>query len=84
MTKGVQGLGRVAVLMGGCSAERAVSLKSGQAVLDSLHRSGVDAIGIDFKGDIQSIIQELPLDRIHEKIIATEQHIYLMEMHHFQ
>tara|TARA_R110001592_G_scaffold356543_2_gene658644 strand:+ start:13061 stop:13987 length:927 start_codon:yes stop_codon:yes gene_type:complete len=64
MTKGIQGLGRVAVLMGGCSAERAVSLKSGQAVLDSLLRSGVDAIGIDFKGDIQSIIQALPLDRI--------------------
>ena len=60
----VQALGRVAVLMGGCSAERAVSLKSGQAVLASLLRSGVDAIGIDFKGDIQQIIQALPLDRV--------------------
>lgn len=64
MKQGVESLGRVAVLMGGCSAEREVSLKSGQAVLDSLLRSGVDAIGIDFKGDIQSIIQVLPLDRV--------------------
>ena len=64
MTQNIQSLGRVAVLMGGCSAERAVSLNSGQAVLDSLLRSGVDAIGIDFKGDIQSIIQALPLDRV--------------------
>lgn len=57
-------LGRVAVLMGGCSAERAVSLKSGQAVLDSLLNSGIDAVGIDFTGDIQAIIQALPLDRV--------------------
>lgn len=64
MKQSIQGLGRVAVLMGGCSAERAVSLNSGQAVLDSLLRSGVDAIGIDFKGDIQSIINEQPLDRV--------------------
>jgi D-alanine-D-alanine ligase len=64
MTKGIQDLGRVAVLMGGCSAERDVSLKSGQAVLESLLRLGADAIGIDFKGDIQSIIQALPLDRV--------------------
>jgi D-alanine-D-alanine ligase len=64
MKQSIQELGRVAVLMGGCSAERAVSLNSGQAVLDSLLRSGVDAVGIDFQGDIQSIIQALPLDRI--------------------
>jgi D-alanine-D-alanine ligase len=64
MNQSIQELGRVAVLMGGCSAERAVSLKSGQAVLDSLLCSGVDVIGIDFQGDIQSIIQALPLDRV--------------------
>ena len=64
MKQNIQKLGRVAVLMGGCSAERAVSLNSGQAVLDSLLRSGVDAVGIDFQGDIQSIIEALPLDRI--------------------
>lgn len=39
--------GSVAVLMGGDSAERDISLMSGKAVLASLERSGVDAQGID-------------------------------------
>ena len=39
--------GRVAVLMGGRSAEREVSLKSGNAVLEALRARGVDAEGID-------------------------------------
>ncbi len=39
--------GRVAVVMGGASAEREVSLNSGRNVLDALKRSGVDAHGID-------------------------------------
>jgi D-alanine-D-alanine ligase len=39
--------GKVAVLMGGWSAERTISLNSGQAVLDALRRGGVDAHGID-------------------------------------
>jgi D-alanine-D-alanine ligase len=39
--------GKVAVLYGGRSAEREVSLKSGAAVLAALQRSGVDAHGFD-------------------------------------
>lgn len=39
--------GRVAVLMGGWSAERAISLRSGEAVLRALRRTNVDAFGID-------------------------------------
>ncbi len=39
--------GKVAVLMGGWSAEREVSLKSGQAVLQALQGQGVDAHGVD-------------------------------------
>jgi len=39
--------GRVAVLMGGRSAEREVSLKSGRAVLEALSRRGVDAHPVD-------------------------------------
>mgnify|MGYP003384644247 CR=1 FL=1 len=39
--------GRVAVLMGGRSAERPISLKSGQAVFNSLIEQGVDAHRID-------------------------------------
>lgn len=41
--------GKVAVLFGGTSAERDVSLKSGQAVLKALLEKGVDAHGIDTK-----------------------------------
>lgn len=40
-------LGKVAVLFGGKSAERDVSLKSGAAVLAALKRSGVDAHAFD-------------------------------------
>lgn len=39
--------GKVAVLMGGWSAERTISLQSGQAVLDALIRQNIDAFGID-------------------------------------
>jgi D-alanine-D-alanine ligase len=39
--------GKVAVLLGGRSAEREVSLKSGSAVLAALKRSGVDAHAFD-------------------------------------
>jgi len=39
--------GKVAVLMGGASAEREISLISGKAVLDALIRAGIDAHGFD-------------------------------------
>lgn len=41
------GFGRVAVLYGGWSPEREVSLESGRRVLEALQRRGVDATGID-------------------------------------
>ncbi|MCP8689575.1 D-alanine--D-alanine ligase [Marinobacterium sedimentorum] len=61
-------LGRVAVIMGGNSAERAVSLKSGAAVLSALGRAGVDAFGIDLYGESQDLcpvsqLQAQPIDR---------------------
>ena len=40
-------LGKVAVLMGGSSAERPVSLMSGTGVLAALHSQGVDAHAFD-------------------------------------
>lgn len=53
--------GKVAVLMGGNSAERPVSLKSGVAVLTALQNQGVDAIGVDLYGEHgdQDPIQQL-------------------------
>jgi len=56
--------GKVAVLMGGDSAEREVSLKSGSAVLEALQRSGVDARGIDFRGGMLSELLNGGFDRI--------------------
>lgn len=53
-------LGKVAVIMGGNSAERPVSLKSGAAVLAALLKAGVDAFKIDLfgeKGDLNPIAQ---------------------------
>jgi len=45
-----EALGRVAVLMGGDSAERPISLKSGQAVFEALVRAGVNAEAVDVRG----------------------------------
>jgi len=56
--------GRVAVLMGGRSAERAVSLRSGQAVLGALQRAGVDAWAIDWQGDLLAALGARRPDRV--------------------
>ena len=47
MTVVVSSLGKVAVLMGGSSAEREISLLSGNGVLDALRQAGVDAHAFD-------------------------------------
>ena len=43
--------GRVGVLMGGVSAEREISLRSGNAVLKALQHAGVDAVAVELGGD---------------------------------
>ena len=43
----IPGYGKVAVLMGGRSAEREVSLKTGAAVVEALGRRGIDAHAFD-------------------------------------
>jgi len=56
--------GKVAVLFGGRSAEREVSLKSGAAVLAALQRSGVDAYAFDpAERDIHALRDE-KFDRV--------------------
>jgi D-alanine-D-alanine ligase len=56
--------GRVAVLMGGSAAERAVSLKSGTAVYDALKRKGVDAVAIDVTGSPIDALNGIDVDRV--------------------
>jgi D-alanine-D-alanine ligase len=50
MTTKYQGK-RVGVIMGGPSAERDVSLRSGAGVLQALNQKGYDAVAIDWTGD---------------------------------
>ena len=59
----VAAFGRVAVLFGGKSAEREVSLKSGNAVLRALQDAGVDAFGIDVGDDFLSRLLAEKIDR---------------------
>lgn len=57
----IRALGTVAVLAGGTSAEREVSLRSGAAVLESLRRSGVDCVQIDPRDDVmESLVRQRP------------------------
>ncbi|MFL1454414.1 D-alanine--D-alanine ligase [Marinobacter sp. GN3S48] len=60
----VRALGRVAVFMGGDSAEREVSLKSGNAVLAALQSAGVDAYSVDVKGCLLRTVDSPEFDRV--------------------
>ncbi|WP_024590213.1 MULTISPECIES: D-alanine--D-alanine ligase [unclassified Pseudoalteromonas] len=56
--------GKVAVLLGGNSAEREVSLRSGQAVLNALQNSGIDAIAFDPQSRSLWELKELNIERV--------------------
>jgi D-alanine-D-alanine ligase len=58
---------RVAVLMGGLSSEREISLKSGQAVLAGLGRRGYRAVPIDVD---RSLYEQLRKERIEVAFVA--------------
>lgn len=55
--------GKVAVLMGGWSAERDISLLSGKAVLKALQAQGIDAHGIDVGHDIATVLNNDEFDQ---------------------
>jgi len=52
-------LGRIGVLMGGVSSERAISLKSGKAIVEALIRQGQEVIALDIKEDDQAASETL-------------------------
>ncbi len=58
-----QNFGKVAVLMGGISAEREISLLSGMAVLNALQASGVDAHKVDATPDNIGELKRMGFDR---------------------
>lgn len=63
--------GRVAVLMGGWSAEREVSLASGQQVLDALVSQGIDAFSVDVERDKLSDALAGKCDRVFNILHGT-------------
>lgn len=56
VTNGPARFGKVAVVMGGWSAERDVSLMSGEQVLDALSTAGIDAHAVDAGSDIGQVL----------------------------
>lgn len=56
--------GRVAVLMGGSSSEREVSLDSGRNVLEALRSRGVDANAVDGIPNLLRELQDKQFDRV--------------------
>jgi len=56
-------VGRVGVLMGGVSAEREISLRSGAAVLAALGEAGIEARGLDWNGRLDSALLQADVDR---------------------
>jgi D-alanine-D-alanine ligase len=61
-TVNLSNIGRVGVLFGGVSAERAVSLDSGKAVFDALVAIGVDAVAIDLQINVVQQILHAEID----------------------
>lgn len=59
----VRALGKVAVLMGGRSSEREVSLMSGQGVLQALRAQGVDAHAFDPAQQSLDVLKQQGFDR---------------------
>ena len=64
MSNDMSRFGKVAVLYGGLSAEREVSLNSGAAVLKGLLDSGVDAHGVDVGTDVLDVLRAGQFDRV--------------------
>lgn len=56
-------IGRVGVLFGGLSAEREISLQSGNAVLAALTEAGIDHVAIDVGHNVIADIQAANIDR---------------------
>ena len=63
VTGDMSNFGKVAVLMGGLSAEREISLISGHAVYEALRKAGIDAYEIDVDKDILMKLAEGHFDR---------------------
>ena len=71
MTDAKEPLGRIGVLMGGCSSERDISLKSGKAVDQALREAGCDVVPMDLTTvDGPEIVALLQAEKIDIAFIA--------------
>lgn len=61
---------RVGVLYGGPSSERAVSLRSGQRVVEALGGAGYTVVGFDWKDSVEAVLQALRSERIDVVFLA--------------
>ena len=61
---------KVSVLMGGTSAERDVSLRTGKAIEKACLELGYETMSVDFKGDYNSILSDLK----HSDIVFNALH----------
>lgn len=59
---------RIAVLMGGYSSEREISLKTGKAILKALQENGYDAFSIDIKKE--SLVKDVTSEKYDLAFIA--------------
>jgi hypothetical protein len=62
-----EALGRFAALMGGAVAERGVSLRGGNAVLEALLLRGMDVFGLDVEADLVEPLLQSPGWMLPEK-----------------
>ena len=61
---------RIALLLGGPSSEREVSLKTGEAVASALRRRGLDVVEIDVGEDLSRLVDQLKEVKPHVVFIA--------------
>lgn len=54
---------KIAVMMGGISSEREISLQTGRGVLEALHTNGYDAFPIDLTQDLGAFIHRLEQEK---------------------
>ncbi len=70
-TRVASDFGRVAVLLGGTSSEREVSLDSGRNVFDALERLGIDAFAVDGIPALVDAIRAGRVDRVFNILHGT-------------
>jgi len=65
--------GRIGVLMGGCSSERDISIKSGKAIFEALKIEDCDVVAIDLTSEMK--------EDIVDKILSTQIDIAFIALH---